>query len=123
VPRYPRYASLGRGLRAGGGVILAFGIYALIAGAIVYGLAAGEVFCGPAHNNKSCDPALNASYGLFVVSGLFIPGSIVMLVFGNIYRYRAGMVQNTPRLVPSLALLPAEHGGFGGAVSGLTWRF
>lgn len=116
-----RYAAISRGLSAGGGVLLAFGIFSLIGGGIVYGLSAGEAICGSA--SDPCTEELNASYGLFTAGALMTSGGIAMLIAGSVYRFRAFYGQLKPPLAPAFALVPAEPAGTGGAATGLRLDF
>lgn len=116
-----RYAALSRGLSAGGGVLLAFGIFSLIGGGIVYGLSSGEVICGTAAD--PCDQELGTSYGLFAAGALMTSGGIAMLITGSVYRFRAIFGQLQPPLGRSFALAPAEPDRSGGATTGLRLDF
>jgi hypothetical protein len=114
------YAALARGLSAGGGVLLAFGIFSLMGGGITYGLSAGGAICGTV--SDPCNEELNASYGLFAAGALMTSGGIAMIIAGTVFRFRSIFGQSSvPR--PSFAFLPAAQRGIGGGAAALTWRF
>lgn len=116
-----RYAALSRGLSAGGGVLLAFGIFSLIGGGIVYGLSSGEVICGTP--SDPCNEELSVSYALFGTGALMTSGGIAMLIAGSVYRFKAVFGQLDPPPGRAFALSPIAPASSGSATAGLRLNF
>jgi hypothetical protein len=97
------------------------GFFALVAGIPVTALTYSETLCKPTPQH-SCDGYHALSWGLIGGGAALMVSGIVLTSIGRAFRIRSyfgGLELHAPKL----ALLPAEHGGVGGAVAALDFTF